>query len=150
MKVVLLKDIEKVGDKGDVKVVKNGFGRNYLLPRGLAILATEGTLKAVKNEKDQAAKKFERQKGNLKKVAETIEKSPVTVSADAGKEGKLFGAVTAADIAKAYEAQHKQTIDKRAIKMQTIKTLGEHKVSVHFGPGVSAELTVIVEANKAS
>ena len=145
MKVVLLQDVEKLGDKGEVKVVRNGFGRNYLLPRGLAIAATPGALKAVKNEQDQAASRFERQKDSLLKTVKEIEKKSVTIESGAGKEGKLFGAVTAVDIAKAYKTQHNETIDRKHIKLDhPLKALGEHKVPLHFGPGVDALLTVTI------
>ena len=149
MKVIIVKDVEHVGDKGEIKVVKDGFGRNFLLPRGLAVLATPGTLKSLKNEQDHAVKKFERQKESLVKVAKEIASKPITIKADAGKEGKLFGAITASDIAKASKDQNGVVIDRRKIKLdQPLKQTGKHDVIVHFGPGVEATLSVTIEAKE--
>ncbi|MEA2451430.1 MAG: large subunit ribosomal protein [Actinomycetota bacterium] len=149
MKVILAADVEKLGRKGDVVVVADGYGRNYLVPKGLAMTASKGALKQAeqmrraREELDQKAKE-----AAAGKVA-TLAASPVYISARAGEEGKLFGSVTNSDVARAIEEQLGEAIDRRDIRMEdSIRTLGSHQIEVHLHEDVNALVTVEVIAHE--
>ena len=146
MELILREDVPHLGHIGDIVKVKPGYARNYLLPRGLAVEADKRNVKRLEHERRVVGEKRERV---VKAAQSEAEKSfravRVTVTARAGEEGKLFGSVTNMDLEKAL-ADRGVSVERRRIKLvEPIKTLGEHKVSVHLGAGVNAEITVIVE-----
>ena len=145
MEVILREDVPKLGHIGDVKRVKPGFARNYLLPRGLAVVANRRNLGQLEHEKRVVAEKRERTLRAARSAAERIAAARITIRARAGEEGKLFGSVTNLDIEKALAAQG-LTVERRRIRLdEPIKMLGEHRVQIHLGVGIDCELTVNVE-----
>ncbi|MGB0130966.1 50S ribosomal protein L9 [Chlorobium sp.] len=149
MKVILRKDVAALGDAGDVVAVKNGYANNYLIPQGMAIRATEGTLKALETEKKQQAKKIELQRKNARDLAQKIEQMILKVSARAGESGKLFGTVTSADIAEALKAEGVD-IDRRKITLEApVKALGKYEAEAKLFMDVTVKVTFEVEAEAA-
>lgn len=150
MKIILRKDVATLGDAGEVVTVKNGYANNYLIPQGYAIRATEGTLKALETEKKQQARKIELQRSNARELAAKLEQMALKVLAKAGESGKLFGTVTAGDIAEALKAQGVE-IDRRKIQLEApIKSLGKFEADAKLFMDISAKLTIEVEAEGAS
>lgn len=149
MKVILATDVEKLGRKGDVVTVADGYGRNFLVPKGLALTASKGTLRQA--EQMRRAREEEAQKvkeAAALKVA-TLGSSPVYISARAGEEGKLFGSVTNADVARAIVEQLGEEIDRRDIRLEDpIRTLGTHQLEIHLHEEVNALVTVEVIAHE--
>ncbi|MCF8383364.1 MAG: 50S ribosomal protein L9 [Chlorobium sp.] len=149
MKVILRKDVAALGDAGDVVAVKNGYANNYLIPQGMAIRATEGTLKALETEKKQQAKKIELQRKNARDLAQKIEQMTLKVSARAGESGKLFGTVTSADIAEALKALGVD-IDRRKITLEApVKALGKYEAEAKLFMDVTVKVNFEVEAEGA-
>ncbi len=149
MKVILRKDVAALGDAGDVVAVKNGYANNYLIPQGMAIRATEGTLKALETEKKQQAKKIELQRKNARDLAQKIEQMTLKVSARAGESGKLFGTVTSADIAEALKAEGVD-IDRRKITLEApVKALGKYEAEAKLFMDVTVKVNFEVEAEAA-
>jgi large subunit ribosomal protein L9 len=146
MEVILREDVADLGSVGDVVKVKAGFARNYLLPRGLAVVADRRNIHALEHQKRLVADKRERDRKQAQSFAERLNNLRLAVKARAGEEGKLFGSVTNLDIEKALAAQG-FSIERRRIRLQEpIKSIGEHVVPVHLTAGVDARVTVIVEA----
>lgn len=144
MKVLLLKDVYKLGRAGDVKKVADGYGRNFLLPQRLATLATPGALKHAERIREAAAKERARLNEELGTVAEQLNGTTLTFPVKAGETGKLYGSITPAMIMDAIEAEKGIQIDKRQLDAQPIKTLGVHKVEVRLTIDLVPELTVVV------
>jgi large subunit ribosomal protein L9 len=143
VKVILLEDVKKIGKKGDLVNVADGYARNYLFPRNLAKEATSGSIKQLKQEKKAMENKKKKELELAKEVAEKISKSSVTVKAKSGDQGKLFGSITSKDIANELKKQHNIDVDRRKIELsEPIKTLGNYKVNIKLAPEVEAELTV--------
>lgn len=149
MKVILLKDIKGTGKKGDIKEVSDGHARNYLLPKGLAEAATEGSLKTHQNNQKLAKKREQKLLAEAKKLAAQIDKVSLTIKSKAGEGGKLFGSITSKDIAEQIEREHGIAVDKRKIQLDGgIKTLGSQKIDIKVYPGVSGTIQVnVVEAD---
>ena len=147
MKVILLEDVKKLGKKGDLVDVSDGYARNFLFPRNLAKEATEGSLKQLKQVKDAIAKKKQKELEQAKELAKVLSNTTVTLKVKAGEQGKLFGSVTSKDISEALKKQYNIEVDRRKIELQEpIKSLGSYKVDVKLAPGVDAKLSVkIVE-----
>jgi large subunit ribosomal protein L9 len=149
VKLILTADVPNLGAPGDVVEVKDGYGRNYLLPRGLAIVATRGAEKQVAQiQRAQKARQI-RDLGHAREVAEQLGSLKVTVKAKAaGDSGRLFGSVTAADVADAVRAAGGPALDRRAVEVPShqIKTVGTHAVTVRLHPEVTTELDVAVVA----
>ena len=149
MKVILLQDVRGTGKKGTVVDVAEGFFRNYLLPRGLAKEASAGGLRALEHEKQTAEARNDRLVQEARRTAERLSKVTVHVSARAGEGGRLFGSVTAQDIADALWSQHKVKLDRRKIELEgNIKSLGLYVVTVHLFKDISAELRVHVSKER--
>ena len=149
MKVILRKDVATLGDAGEVVAVKNGYANNFLIPQGIAIRATEGTLKALETEKKQQAKKVELQRKNAREHAQKIEQLSLKVFAKAGESGKLFGTVTSADIAEALKAQGIE-IDRRKITIEApIKSLGKYEADAKIFMDITVKIQFEVEAEGA-
>jgi large subunit ribosomal protein L9 len=146
MEVILREDVPHLGSIGDLVKVKPGYARNYLLPRGLAVVADKRNLGALEHERRVAAEKRERALRAAQTQAQKLGALRVTLKARAGEEGKLFGSITNLDIEKALTAAG-ISVDRRRIRLEEpIKQLGEHKVPVQLGVGVSGEVVVVVEA----
>jgi len=146
IEVILREDIQSLGQAGEVVRVKPGYARNYLLPQGLAYEATEGNKKRIAAEGRVRAARGQAERGEAERVAETLRGLSLTLSGKAGEEGKLFGSITAQDIADALAAQGQQ-VDRRRIELEhPIKTLGHHTVAVRLHPEVRAEVHVSVNA----
>lgn len=147
MKVILLEDVKKLGKKGDLIDVADGYARNYLFPRNLAREATEGSIKQLKQEKAALENKKKKELQQAKELAAKLSKTTVTLKVKSGDQGKLFGSVTSKDISKALKEQHKIEVDRRKIELpEPIKSLGSYEVDVKLAPEVDAKLNVkIVE-----
>ena len=145
MKVILQKDIHNLGDAGDVKNVADGYARNYLLPKKLVMLFNESSKKAIDHQKQIIKVKKDKRKKESEKIAQAFANIELKIQAKVGEEDRLFGSVTALDIAKKLK-EAGFDIDKRRIHLDDqIKTLGEHKVSVKLEEGLTAQVKVIVE-----
>ena len=144
MKVILRKDIEKLGNAGDIVTVKDGYARNYLLPRGLAVPATPGNLRAVEEEKKLAELRANREKRAAEKLAEKLNSVSVTATVSVGEEDKIFGAVTTQMIADLLKEKG-YDIDRRKIHLEEpIKALGIYDVPIKLHPEVEAKVKVWV------
>jgi len=146
MEVILREDVQNLGTVGDVVKVKPGYARNYLLPRGLAVVADGRNVHVLEHQKRLVADKRERDRKQAESAAQRLSSLRVTIKARAGEEGKLFGSVTNLDIEKALSEQG-VIVERRRIRLEEpIKSIGEHIVPVHLGVGVNAQVTVVVEA----
>jgi len=142
MKVILRKDIEKLGKIGDVISVKDGYARNYLLPRDIAFVATESNVRALEEEKKQVSRKLEKEKKSSEILAGELEKISVTIKMKVGEDEKLFGSVTSQMIADALKEKG-VTLDKRQIELEdTLKSLGIFDVNVKLAGGVAGKVKV--------
>jgi large subunit ribosomal protein L9 len=148
MKVVLRDDVENLGRKGDVVDVADGYARNYLVPRGLAMKATKGVVAQAESMRRNRAARDARERDAAQATATTIAGIRLEISARAGEGGKLFGSVTAADVAEALLAQKGVEVDRRRIGGidEPVKELGEVEVEVTLHPDVAATFTVVVVA----
>ncbi len=146
MRVVLTQDVPNLGKVGDVKDVADGYGRNYLIPKGLAVLGTVSALKNVDELKRAEAKKMARRLQSAQEVANRLSALDLHFKARAGEEGRLYGSITNADIADAIQAQTGQEVDRRRIELdEPIRQLGEHTVEIRLMQNVSAHVKVTVE-----
>lgn len=149
MKVILSDDVEALGQKGDVVVVADGYARNFLVPKGLAMMATKGSLKQAELMQRARAEREERAKEEAAKKVAHLGSSPVYISARAGEGGRLFGSVTNGDVARAIEDQLEEVVDRRAVLLDDpIRTLGTHQVEVKLHEQVTALVTVEVIAHE--
>ncbi len=144
MKVLLLKDVYKLGHAGDVKKVADGYARNFLMPQGLATLATAGALARAESIRAAADKQRAEMNSELGGVAERLNGLTLTFVARAGETGKLYGSITSAQIAEAITARLGQTVDRRNIGHQPLRELGEHKVPVRLTADLIPQVTVVV------
>ena len=148
MKVILREDVEGVGNIGDVLEVARGFARNYLIPKNQAIEATSRSLKAVEHAKRVIAEKAKKEKGALEEYARTVSATVITIPVHVGKDDKLFGSVTAKDIAETLAA-HGIDVDRRKIQLpHPIKDLGTVKVQIRLHSQVTAEVSVTVVSDQ--
>jgi large subunit ribosomal protein L9 len=144
MDVILREDVEKLGSAGDLVSVKDGYARNYLLPRGLAYAATEGNRKRLEAEAKMRLRKAGAQLGVARELAAKLEAVSLTFSMKAGEGDKLFGSVTASDVADRLHAEGFQ-VDKRTVELhEPIKALGVYKVPVRLHHEVKPEVRVWV------
>lgn len=144
MKILLLKDVYKLGRAGEIKKVADGYGRNYLIPQGLAVLATAGAVKNAENIRSQAAVQRDVMNKELSSVAEQLDRLVLTFPAKAGETGKLYGSITPQMVAEAIQAKTGFTADRRQLDAQPIRSLGEHKVHVRLTLDLIPEIKVIV------
>ena len=148
MKVIFMQDVKGSGKKGEVKNVSDGYARNMLLKKGLAVEATPQNLSELSGKQSSAAHKIDVEKQNAQAIADKLKGQTVHAGAKAGNGGRLFGAVTAAQIAECIEKQFGCKIDKKKIVLNTpIKAIGSFEVSVKLHKEVTAKLAVkVVEA----
>lgn len=148
MKIVLRQPVEKLGEIGDVVSVAGGFARNYLIPRGLAVPATKGNVKHADTWKQSKAAKTAKEKADAEAMRLKLESLRLTVEAQAGPDGRLFGSVTAANIAEAIKASGDVDVDRHAVELEEpIRHLGVHDVAVRLAPDVEAKISVEVTAS---
>lgn len=146
MKVVLAEDVKDLGKRGEVKEVADGYARNYLLPRKLAVPATAAQLNQIKQQSEAAQRRASRQQADQQALGQRIEATEVQLTARVGDQGRLFGSITSADIADKLSAALGIPIDKRQINLpDPIKQAGTHKVTIHLGRGTDATATVVVQ-----
>lgn len=146
VKVILREDIARLGEAGEVVSVRPGFARNFLLPQGKAILATESSMKALDHHQRVIADKVSREKKTLEGEKARIEALSLEIAVQAGEEGKLFGSVTAAQIAELLAAQG-VSVDRRKIELaEPIKEVGEHRVPLRLHREVVASVRLNVRA----
>ncbi|HUJ69124.1 MAG TPA: 50S ribosomal protein L9 [Syntrophorhabdales bacterium] len=146
MRLILLDNIDGVGKKGETRDVKDGYGRNFLVPRGLAIPATSGNLKKIQEQAKTIIGKREKDLQTAAFVKQRLEETPLAIKKKAGVDGKLFGSVTAKDVVEAVKGALDLDIDKRTIRLDDpIKTTGVHTVEVHLERGVEAQLRLEIE-----
>ena len=148
MKIILQKPVDKLGVPGDVVDVADGYARNYLMPRGLAVKATKGGVKHVDSLKRAHTSRVNVAKAEAEQVAQRLTASPVTVAAHAGEEGKLFGSVTPTDVAAAIESQSGIRVDRHDVHMdEPIRSVGVHEIRVHLFAEVDPVISVEVVAS---
>ena len=144
MEVILREDIDKLGSRGEVVKVAAGYARNFLLPKRLAVAATDANKKIVEQERQSHIRKEAKQQGEAEDLSKLLTGVTVTISQKAGDNDQLFGSVTAKDIAEALEARN-FTIDRRKIQLdEPIKQLGEFEVPIRLHRAVSAAVKVVV------
>lgn len=144
MKVILIQDVPSLGKAGAVVDVREGYARNYLLPRGLAREATEGQLRALEQERAARERKLARERQRAVEVAHALQSRPVRIRAKAGAGGKLFGSVTAQQVAEALR-QMGFEVDRRQVELaEPIKAVGTYRVTVRLPHGQQAEVEVQV------
>lgn len=147
MKVILLKDIKGTGKKGDIINATDGHARNFLFPRKLAKLATDGNVSELSHQQKSADKKKAENLDEAKALAASIEKIEIVFTTQAGDGGRLFGSITSKDVSLKLKKDHDITIDKKKMVMSgPIKLLGTETIKVKICPGVTAKLKVKVEA----
>jgi len=144
MKVILRKDFEQLGKIGDLVDVKDGYARNYLIPRDIAYQATPSSLRMLEEEKKQSAKRLDKEKVDAEKTAQELAKLSITIKMKVGEEDKLFGSVTSQMIADAVQEKG-VTLDKRQVELNdSIKSLGIYDVKVKLHGGVAGIVKVWV------
>lgn len=148
MKVIFLKDVKGQGKKGEVKTVSEGYANNFLIPRGLAAVATSSNMKQLEHHKQAEASRKDREKEEAQKLAEKLEAVNLTMKAKSGEGGRLFGSITSKHIADEL-AKLKLKVDRRKIELpEPIRSLGVQQVPVKVHPEVTAVLKVqVVEGN---
>ncbi len=145
MKIVLLEDVEKLGYAGDIKEVKDGYAKNFLIPRGLALAATRSNLKLVEEKRKAILRKIEKRIAEANRIKETLDGVEIEIKARAGEKGKLFGSITANEI---YEQlkEKSESLDKKSIKIPEggIREIGTHTVEIAIYRDVKAKVKVKV------
>ena len=145
MQVILKQDVEKIGQRGDVVDVSRGYVRNFLVQRDLAEVATPGRMEEVRREMAEAEERTRRMSERAGEIAETLNKSVITIEARTGEDERLFGSVTAANIVSAIEKARGVRLDRRRVRLaEPIKSLGTHQVPIQVHGDVEASVKVIV------
>jgi len=144
MKVLLIKDVYKLGRAGEVKKVAAGYGRNYLIPQGLALPATSGALGQADRIKEKATERRAVLNEELSSVAEVLAGKTLTFPVKAGETGRLYGSVSSDDIMEAIKTNFEIDLEKRQIETEPIRQLGTHTVPIHLTMDLMPEITVIV------
>lgn len=144
MKVILKQDVKGQGKKGELVQVSDGYARNFLLPRGLAVEADAQAMNDLRNKESAKQHHLQVEKQEALAAANAVEGKTVKVTAKAGQSGKLFGSVTSKEVAEALNGQYGIAIDKRKIVMGDIKAFGSYQAELKFNQGVTAKITVMV------
>jgi large subunit ribosomal protein L9 len=149
MRVMLTKDVSNVGRAGEVKEVADGYGRNYLIPRGLAVVARKGIEDEARRMREAAAKRETREREEATALADEIGNKTVVLRLKVGAEDKVHGAITNQDIANGLHAQHQVEVDRHRIELkEPIKQLGEHQVTLRLHRDVEATINLIVTQDR--
>ncbi len=147
MKVIFIQDVKGQGKKGEEKNIADGYARNFLLPKGLAVEATAANLNNLKGQKESQAYKKEQEIKAAEEIKTKLEGVTVKLSAKAGESGKLFGSITAKDIAEALKKQHNIDVDKRKIVLNgDIKTTGDITIDAKLYPQIVGKIKVSITA----
>lgn len=145
MKVVLLQDVKAQGKKNDIVEVSEGYARNFLFPKKLAIPADAKAINDIKNKKSSEAHKIELERAKAKEIAEKLNEATVKIVAEAGKDGRFYGAVTSKDIAEALKSQLGIEVDKRKVALDSpIKAFGSYKIDIKLYQDIIGKVTVSV------
>ena len=144
MKVLLIKDVYKLGRAGDVKKVADGYGRNFLIPQGMAVLATPGAVKTAERIRLKASERRALLNDEMTVVAEALKKIQVSFGARAGETGKLYGSITSQDVADAIHKKSGYAVKRQQLDMQPLRTLGEHVVRIRLTMDLIPEIKVNV------
>ncbi len=151
MKVLLKKDLETLGNAGDVRDVKDGYARNFLIPNGYAVLANDSNLKSFEEIKRQKKRKTDREIADANVIKSRIEVSPITIYVKTAEEGKIYGSVTSQMILDSLLEKGFENIERRKIIIpEHIKTIGEYTVDIKLHSNVVAKLKVLVEKEKSA
>jgi large subunit ribosomal protein L9 len=146
VKVILIQDVPNLGKVGDVKDVADGYGRNYLVRRGLAKLATPGEIRQAEQHKRTANKRAMRELADAQAMAERLEGMTLTFQARAGEGTKLYGSITSGDIADKIAQELGRDFDRRKIHLdESLRQLGPHQVAIRLTADLGAEITVVIE-----
>lgn len=149
MKVIFLQDVSSKGKQGEIKDVADGYARNFLFPRKLALPATPAAMKEAQVRMEENKKKRERYQTELGQLAQRIEGTELNFKAKAGGKGRLHGSITAADIARKLTEIAGSEIDKKKIELEEpLRNLGTHEVVVGFSGGIEAKISVVIEEEK--
>ncbi len=141
MQVILIQDIDNLGGVNELVTVKNGYARNFLIPKKMAVEANPSTLKQMEEKNKQSRKKEEKLLAEISKVTDVLKASPLKIGAKTGTSGKIFGSVTSLQIARAIKDQKGFEIDRRRIHIsEDIKELGLYKANIDFGNGTTTEV----------
>lgn len=145
MKLILQQEVKGLGKKDAIVEVSEGYARNFLLPKKLALPATDSTVKQIKDQQAAQARREQQAMDEARMLASQLSKVSVSIGVKTGEGGKLFGSVTGKDVADAIERQHGLTIDKRKVELkETVKSIGEYTATVRIHPDVSAQVSVNV------
>jgi large subunit ribosomal protein L9 len=144
MKVLLIKDVYKLGRAGEVKKVAAGYGRNYLIPQGFAIPASKGAMQQAERISEKATVRRAALNEELSDVAEVLKGKKLTFPVKAGETGRLYGSVSNEDIIDAIQKKYEITLEKRQVESEPIRQLGTYKVPVHLTMDLVPEITVVV------
>jgi large subunit ribosomal protein L9 len=150
MKILLVKDVYKLGRAGDIKKVADGFGRNFLIPQGFGVLATEGAMKQIQKIKAQAEIRRSSQNEELKGLADQIKEVSLTFPAKAGDTGKLYGSITTQDIATALTEKVRYEVKRQQVDIQPIRALGEFTARIRLTMDLVPEIKIIVHRDGES
>jgi large subunit ribosomal protein L9 len=150
MKLILIEDVQDTGKKGDAVTVRDGYGRNFLVPRGLAVQATLGNVARFENIVRSVSNKKARDLETASELKAKLEETTLTIKKKAGEDGRLFGSVTHKDIVEAVQAFSGVEVDRKLIRLEEpIKSTGSHTVVIHLQPDVNAEVKIEVEKEEA-
>lgn len=148
MKIILKVDVKSVGKKGEVINASDGYARNYLFPKGLAVEATEGSIKTLENQRVKQVQKKAEELQAAKELAKKISDLKLQIEVKVGESGKLFGSITSKDISEKFKEQFGLDIDKKKIVLdEAIKLAGEHEIEIKVYPEVVAKLKVLIVSN---
>ena len=146
MQVLLLKDVHALGHAGEVKKVTDGYARNFLLPRGLAIAATEGAIRQAEKQREANSRRQAKALTEAQQFAQVLDGQSITFHARAGESDRLYGSITNAHIAEALTAQVGREVDKRKVDLEEpLKEIGTHAVTVRLAPEAEAKIIVVIE-----
>ena len=150
MKLILIEDVQGTGKKGETVTVRDGYARNFLVPRGLAVPATEGNVARFENIVRSVSNRKARDLQTASELKARLEETPLTIKKKAGDDGRLFGSVTHKDVVEAVKAVSGVEIDKKLVRLEEpIKMTGSHTVVIHLQPDVNAEIKIEVEKEEA-
>ncbi|HEV2127242.1 MAG TPA: 50S ribosomal protein L9 [Thermomicrobiales bacterium] len=146
MKIVLRQDVPKLGEAGSIQTVADGYARNYLIPKGMAVVATEGEMKTAQHNMKVRERKVSRQEEQLQSLADKIQGTRLEFTANAGEQGRLFGSITASDIMVQLNEKIGEKIDRRKLQLtDPIRTVGEHELEIHLVGKLRPTITVLVQ-----
>lgn len=149
MKIILNQTIGGLGKIGETVSVADGYARNYLVPKGMAVVATKGAIRDWDNKRAALVKKEAQQRADSQAIADALQEKAVTIGAKVGEAGKLYGSVTSKEIAEAIAEQLKMEVDRKKIELEHgIKEAGEHQVTIKIASGIDATVTVNVVESK--